>query len=122
MWRLIGDNGDATSIRVGDDPNLIVNMSVWQSVEALFDYTYRSSHVEIMRRRREWFEPASASYLVLWWIPAGHIPTIDEAMARLDQLRADGPTANAFTFKRRFAAPDANDVAPAELDPERYCS
>src|SRR5207244_11303476 len=78
VWRLIGDGGDATSVRVGDDPNLIVNLSVWQSAEALFEYTYRSGHVEVIRRRREWFEAAAAPYLVLWWIPAGHVPTIAE--------------------------------------------
>jgi len=128
VWRLIGDGGDATSVRVDGDPDVIVNLTVWQSVEALFDFTYKSGHIEIMRRRREWFEAAAAPYLVLWWVPAGHVPTLDEALARLAHLRGHGPTAHAFTFKRRFPAPDAADAADAadavapELDPERYCS
>ena len=121
VWRLVGDGGDATAIRHGDDPNLIVNMSVWERVEALFEFTYRSGHVEVMRRRREWFDAAAAPYMVLWWIPAGHRPTLDEAMARLEHLRAHGPSAHAFTFKQRFAAP-GDDAAPGDLHPERYCS
>ncbi len=120
-WRLVGDGGNATDVRVGDDPDVIVNMSVWASVEALFEFTYRSGHIEVMRRRREWFEASSGPYMVLWWIPAGHVPTVDEAMARLAHLRAHGPTAHAFTFKQRFAAP-GDDAAPGELHPERYCS
>jgi hypothetical protein len=120
VWRLVGDGGDATSIRV-DDPDVIVNMSVWQSVEALFDFTYRSGHVEIMRRRREWFAAGDAPYMVLWWIAAGHVPTLAEALERLEHLRVHGPTAHAFSFKRRFAAPD-DLAAPVDLDPERHCS
>ena len=121
VWRLVGDGGAAIDIRVGDDPNVIVNMSVWASVEALFEFTYRSGHIEVMRRRREWFDAASAPYMVRWWIPAGHVPTVDEAMVRLEHLRAHGPSAHAFTFKQRFAAP-GDDAAPGALHPERYCS
>jgi hypothetical protein len=121
VWRLVGDGGDATDVRVGDDPNLIVNLTVWESVEALFEYTYKSGHVEVMRRRRQWFAPPDGPYLVLWWIPAGHVPTVDEAMARLAHLRAHGPTAHAFTFKQRFAAP-GDAAPPSDLEPERYCS
>ena len=85
------------------------------------ELTYRSGHIEVMRRRREWFDAASAPYMALWWIPAGHAPTVDEAMARLEHLRAHGPTAHAFTLKQRVAAP-GDDAAPAALHPERYCS
>jgi Domain of unknown function (DUF3291) len=120
VWRLAGDSGNATDVRTGDDPRLLVNMSVWRSAEALFEFTYRSGHIEIMRRRREWFVAPTAAYQVLWWIPAGHVPTVDEAMARLEHLRAHGPTAHAFTFKQRFAAPgDAS--TPDALRPEPYC-
>ena len=81
VWRLQTDDGDATSIRAFDDDLLIVNMSVWESAEALADFTYRSDHLAVMRRRREWFEPMAEAHLVLWWVPAGHVPDVDEARA-----------------------------------------
>ena len=85
---------------------MIVNMSVWESIEALAAFVYRSGHVEVMRRRREWFEPMKP-YRSLWWIPAGTIPTVDEAKERLSTCAAHGPTPYAFTFKARFPPPDA---------------
>jgi hypothetical protein len=106
VWRLQTDEGDATALRpLGEDT--IVNMSVWRDVEALSDYVYQSAHVEIMRRRREWFERMRAAYLVLWWVPVGHRPSVAEAVARLETLRRDGPTPKAFNFRVAFAAPDA---------------
>ena len=106
VWRLMTPAGDATALRpMGDD--VIINMSVWESVEHLSDYVFRSLHKEIMRRRREWFERMSEPYTVLWWVKRGHEPTIAEAIGRLEQLRAKGPTADAFTFKVRFPPPDA---------------
>jgi Domain of unknown function (DUF3291) len=85
-------------------------LSVWESVEQLADFVYRSDHVAFMRRRREWFERFGTSYMALWWIPAGAIPTVPEAMARIERLNAHGPTPAAFTFKHRFAAP--HDAGP----------
>lgn len=102
VWRLHDDSGNSTAVRVGHDPRVLVNFTVWESVEALFAYTYRSGHAEMYRRRREWFDPHASPYLVLWWIHAGRIPTVDEAEARLAHLREHGPTAHAFTFKQRF--------------------
>jgi len=105
VWRLKGEGNDATSLRpLGED--VIVNMSLWRDLEALKDYVYRSGHVEIMRRRREWFARMAQAYMVLWWVPAGHVPTLAEAAARLELLRRDGPTSAAFTFSEAFAAPD----------------
>ena len=105
VWRLVGDGNDATSLRpLGE--SVIVNMSVWRDVAALRDYAYRSGHVEIMKRRREWFTRMAEAYLVLWWVPSGHEPTIAEAIARLNLLRERGPTPEAFTFGEAFAAPD----------------
>ena len=105
VWRLVGDGNDATSLRpLGE--SLIVNMSVWRDVAALRDFAYRSGHVEIMKRRREWFTRMAEAYLVLWWVPSGHEPTIAEAVARLNLLRERGPTPEAFTFGEAFAAPD----------------
>jgi hypothetical protein len=106
IWRLIGEGNDATSLRPYDDDRMIVNMSVWESIEALHDYTYYSGHVEVFRRRAEWFQKMSKPALGLWWIPAGHIPTPPEGAARLDHMEAHGPTPHAFTFKRSFTTAD----------------
>ena len=100
VWRLQTEEGDATAIRAFEDPNLLLNMSVWRDLESLRTYVYASAHVEIMRRRREWFEPMRDAHLVLWWVPNSHRPTIGEAIAKLDTLRAKGPTAEAFTFRK----------------------
>lgn len=103
VWRLQTDDGDATGIRGFDDDRIIVNMSVWETVDALADFVYRSGHLDVMRRRREWFERIRM-HLVLWWVPAGHQPTVAEAEERLAHLREHGPTPYAFTFKARFPA------------------
>jgi hypothetical protein len=106
VWRLQTEEGDATAIRPFENPDLLVNMSVWRDIEALQKYVYTSAHVELMRRRREWFERMPEAYLVLWWVPAGHRPTVEEAMARLVQLRQNGPTPEAFNFRQAFPPPD----------------
>jgi hypothetical protein len=119
VWRLQTEEGNATSIHAFDDDLLLINMSVWESVEALAAYVYGPDHVAVMRRRREWAERMEEAYLVLWWVPAGWIPTIDEAKERLEHLREHGPTAHAFTFKRRFS-PDEAAVASPE-DERWFC-
>ena len=105
VWRLADETGDATSIRAFDDERLIINMSVWASIEALWEFVYSGRHLEVMRRRREWMTRIAETYLALWWLPAGELPTIGDARRRLDHLRAHGPAAYAFTFKRRFPPP-----------------
>ena len=102
VWRLQDGSGNATSIPVLGDTGLIVNMSVWASVEALWQFVYSADHLAVMRRRREWFKRMDAHFC-LWWVPAGHRPSVHEAEERLLHLRAHGPCARAFTFKRRFA-------------------
>lgn len=82
-----------------------MNLSLWDSVEALHDYVYRSAHVEIMRRKKEWFSKMGKAHMVLWWVPAGHLPSVEEASQKLSSLRELGPTAEAFTFKKAFPAP-----------------
>lgn len=109
-WRLKEETGDATALRPLGEQTLI-NMSVWRDVESLNLYVYKSAHVEFMRRRREWFERMGESHMVLWWIAKGHQPTIEEAISKLELLRARGPTSEAFTFGKAFAAPDAVDSA-----------
>lgn len=105
VWRLKGDGNDATSLRPFDDDYIIVNMSVWESIDDLRAYVYKSAHAAPMRRRREWFKHFDGAYMVLWWVEAGHTPSVGEARQRLRQLAAQGPTADAFTFKQPFAPP-----------------
>jgi len=104
VWRLQDGAGDGnTYLRPFDDDRIIVNMSVWQSVEQLRAYTYNTVHAEVLRQRREWFEKFEGVFLALWWVPIGHTPTIDEAKERLTSLERLGPTPFAFTFKQLFA-------------------
>ena len=109
VWRLQDESGNATSIKPFGDELEIINLTVWESIETLADFTYRSNHVELLRRRREFFEAPDQPILCLWWIPEGTVPTVEEAIARLDYLRAHGPTPLAFTFRHRFA-PGADDA------------
>jgi len=103
VWRLQTDEGDATAIDFfGADT--LVNMSVWEDLKSLHAYVYRSAHNEVMAQRKLWFDRVEAAYSVLWWVPTGHIPTIEEAAERLDLLREQGPGARAFTFKQSFPA------------------
>ena len=105
MWRLQDETGNATNFKRGGDPLRILNLSVWESIETLQAFTYDDHHVQFMRRRREWFEPRDGAHLVMWWVPAGHEPTVEEAEERLARLRADGPTHDAFTFMMTFPPP-----------------
>ncbi|MBC8025854.1 MAG: DUF3291 domain-containing protein [Steroidobacteraceae bacterium] len=107
VWRLKGDGNDATSLRPYDSDKIIVNMSVWRDVASLRAFVYDTAHVAIMKRRREFFMRMIKAYMVLWWVPVGHEPTVAEAVAKLEHLRAQGPTAEAFTFAEAFSAPDA---------------
>jgi hypothetical protein len=102
VWRLQTPEGNATSIHVYDDDRLLINMSVWESIEALHQYVYSSAHVELLRNRADWFEKMDVPIMVLWWVPAGHIPTPEEAKEKLTLLEKHGPTPLAFTFKKRF--------------------
>ena len=114
VWRLKDEAGDATAIRpLAAD--VIVNMSVWQDIAALKTYVYYSGHLDVMRRRREWFERMAEAHMVLWWVPKNHIPSVEEALQRLDTLREKGSTQDAFTFREPFEAPDAVGKADTNL-------
>jgi hypothetical protein len=106
VWRHRTPEGNSTSVRVRDDPRILINFTVWETVEDLFEYAFRSAHVEVYRRRKEWFEHLDEPYAVLWWIPAGHEPTVEEGEERLRHLADHGPMPDAFTFKQRFPPPD----------------
>ena len=102
VWRLVDENNNATSLRPFEDDWLIVNMSVWQSVETLKAFAYNTRHSEYLRKRRQWFEAHSEAYFLMWWIPAGHIPTLEDAKERLQYIQRHGDTPHAFTFKHVF--------------------
>lgn len=121
VWRLQSDTGNATDIDVGGDPLFIVNMSVWSSPAALFDFVYRTAHREVMAKRRQWFQRPAGAYQVLWWLPAGEVSTAAEGLARLERLNRDGPGPAAFTFKSIWPAPDVSGE-PGDLEPEAHCA
>src|SRR5205085_1261298 len=107
VWRLQTDAGNATYFRpYPEDDRLLMNMSVWESVDALKQYVYKSGHAELLRHRHDWFEPMRV-FLALWWVPAGHRPGIDEAKQRLAHLEAHGPSQFAFTFKALYEPDEA---------------
>jgi Domain of unknown function (DUF3291) len=118
VWRLQTPEGNATALRpFGDDT--IVNMSVWQDINSLRNYVYRSAHAEILKRRKEWFQHMSEAFVVLWWVPRGHLPTIEEAKAKLELLRRIGPSERAFTFRQAYPPPDEREAsAPFDVGDE----
>ena len=113
IWRLKTDAGNATSIQAFDDPLVLINLSVWESPDALRSFVYRSDHANVMRQRKSWFEKFDGMYLVLWWVPAGHRPTTLEAKARLDHLQRHGESVHAFSFAKLYPAPDQPAKSPS---------
>lgn len=112
VWRLVGKGNNALEIQAFDNPNTAINMSVWTDMDALANFVYRNQgHREIMRRRKEWFDRMDF-HLALWWLPAGHRPTVGEGKERLESLARLGPSAHAFLFNRPFPAPDASQMSP----------
>ncbi|MEZ8471251.1 DUF3291 domain-containing protein [Vibrio splendidus] len=107
VWRLKDESGDATNIQAFDDPNMIVNMSVWDSVDSLKNFMFRTHHRDFMRRKGDWFHRLPEDTYVLWWIEEDHIPTLEEAIERLEYLREIGDTPYAFTFKTNFTESEA---------------
>ena len=102
VWRLKTDEDNATAIRAFDNDQIIINMSVWESIDALFDFTYQSNHVELFRQRRDWFSKMSKPFFAMWWIPAETVPTPEDAQAKLNHIAQHGITPLAFNFKQRY--------------------
>jgi hypothetical protein len=109
VWRLQTEDGDATAVRPYEDARILINLSVWSDLTSLRNYVYRTDHAEVMRRRREWFERLEQVYVALWWVPAGHHPSVAEAVARLAHLERHGPSAFAFDFAQPFG-PDGRGI------------
>jgi hypothetical protein len=117
VWRLQTEDGNATAVRAFEwdqagSAGVILNMSVWESVEALAAFVYSQQHRQVLRRRREWFEQMAEAYLALWWVPRGHVPTTGDAEDRIRHLRAHGPTPHAFTLRVHFPPPGEGECAP----------
>ncbi len=106
VWRLTDDAGQSSSyVRADEDPLVIINLSVWESPDALHEFVFRTGHAAFLRRRREWFARMDDAYLVCWWVPAGHVPSVEEALDRLAALRRDGVSGDAFTLRDRRPKP-----------------
>jgi len=110
LWRLQSESGNATDIAYCDDPFIIVNMSVWESIEALRNFAYKSDHARVFRDRAKWFERMTQPNYCLWWIPAGHIPTVAEARERLRHYQLNGATPYSFWFSQHFPQPRGEGV------------
>jgi hypothetical protein len=117
VWRLQTEDGDAKAIQAFDDPLIAVNFSIWESPDSLREFVYKSGHVTRLRRRTEWFEKPQKAHMAMWWIPAGHIPSVADARKRLEFRQQNGDTPAAFSFTRTFPRPEApsSDPAPSPI-------
>ncbi len=102
VWRLTGEDDNATDVSWNNDPLIVVNMSVWETMDYLHRYIYQTKHIEVMSQRKQWFEPSNTPHMALWWVKKGHTPSITEAKERLEHIKQHGPTPFAFTFKNSF--------------------
>ena len=121
VWRLQSESGNATDIMTTDNPLDLINMSVWESVEDLFEFAYKTAHRNVMADRRQWFQRPEGAYQALWWVPAGHLPTVEEGLERLALLRENGPSQEAFNFGKKYPPPGAEGL-PEDMKPDPYCS
>jgi len=112
VWRLKDENDNATALQIFSDEFIIVNMSVWRSKEALFEFTYNSAHVDILKRKKEWFSKMKDMHMALWYVPEGIQPTPEDAKKRLKYLNEKGASPFAFTFKSNFSAEEASQYEP----------
>ncbi len=105
VWRLKDENNNATSLNPYNDETIIINVSVWKSIETLENFMYRTFHSDFLKRRKEWFLTYGSAHTAMWWIPEGHIPTMQEAVDKLSFLQTNGPSPNSFDFRHKFPAP-----------------
>jgi hypothetical protein len=105
VWRLQDEEGDATLINAFDDPLMLINISVWDNIETLKAFVYKSVHIELIQGREAWFKKMASAHQALWWVPAGHIPSEEEGKEKLEHIREHGPTQDAFNFGRPFPRP-----------------
>ena len=110
VWRLQSESGDATSIQIYDDDLIIINLTVWESVDALREFVFKGAHHGVLRDRKRWFEKFEGPYYALWWVPAGYLPSPEEGKERLDYLREHGDSAYAFSFRNVFPQPSEEKI------------
>jgi hypothetical protein len=108
VWRLKNENNNATSLNPYNDETIIINVSVWKSIETLENFMYRTFHSDFLKRRKEWFLNYGSAHIAMWWIPEGHIPTMQEAVDKLSFLQTNGPSPNSFDFRHKFHAPSVS--------------
>jgi len=108
VWRLKDENNNATSLNPYNDETIIINVSVWKSIETLENFMYRTFHSDFLKRRKEWFLNYGSAHTAMWWIPEGHIPTMQEAVDKLSFLQTNGPSPNSFDFRHKFPAPSVS--------------
>ena len=105
VWRLKGEGNDATSLNPYDDEQVIINISVWKTIESLENFVYKTFHTDFLKRRKEWFLSYGKVYTAMWWVPKGAYPTVQEAVERLDYLKKNGASNKVFDFRNKFTAP-----------------
>lgn len=105
IWRWESGSVDSSVVDIFGDPRLLVNLSLWESVESLKHFVYKTVHVELIRDREAWFDKMPEMHQVVWWVPEGHIPSVTEAKQKLDTLRADGPSEAGFSMARPYPMP-----------------
>ncbi len=105
VWRLKGDDNVSTGFNPYNDEQVIINLSVWETIESLEHYVYKTFHTDFLRRRKEWFQSYGKAHIAMWWIPKGEIPTIEEAIAKLDHLQKYGSSKAVFDFRNKFPSP-----------------
>jgi hypothetical protein len=115
LWRLQTPEGNATDIRPFEDDLILVNLSLWESLTDLTTFVYKSRHRHVLQQRPQWFQRFNGLYVALWWVPSGHIPTVEEAKERLAYLSAHGETPYAFSFKKPFPMPEPISDLPAQV-------
>jgi len=111
VWRLKDESNNATHLNPLDDEQIIINMSVWEDIESLEQFVFSTSHVEFMKRRKEWFVSYGKVYFAMWWVEKGTIPTIDEAIQKLDELEKNGASAKVFNFRKKFPKPNSTSIS-----------
>lgn len=102
VWRLIGEDNNATDVTWSDDPLVIINMSMWETIDDFRRFVYETDHIQLIQQRRQWFVPLKAPHMALWWVERGHTPSIAEAKQRLQSIDENGSTPYAFTFQKTF--------------------
>ena len=105
IWRLKSDDNNATSFNPYNDEQVIINISVWENIESLENYVFKTLHADFLRRRKEWFQKFGKVTTAMWWIREGEFPSVEEAVDKLARLQQEGPTSSIFDFKSKFPPP-----------------